>query len=97
MAAANQTFSSFEWDEKKRMQNIAKHGIDFEDALLALEEPHVEIRSDKNGEVRTLAICPDTDRLITVVYTMRGETCRIISARAARKYEQKLYNDHYAR
>ncbi|WP_230059549.1 MULTISPECIES: BrnT family toxin [Agrobacterium] len=30
-------------------------------------------------------------RLIAVVYTMRGETCRIISVRAARKNEQQLY------
>jgi uncharacterized DUF497 family protein len=33
----------------------------------------------RRGEVRALAICPESQRLI-VVYTMRGETCRIISA-----------------
>ncbi|KAB1089471.1 BrnT family toxin [Neorhizobium galegae] len=42
-------------------------------------------------------MCPDTHRLIAVVYTMRGEKCRIISARAARQNEQRLYYDRYPR
>lgn len=84
-------FGSFEWDENKRKANLDKHDIDFEDALEALHEPHVELPSDRDGEVRICAICPMGDRLIAVVYTMRGETCRIISARAARKNEYKLY------
>ncbi len=84
-------FSSFEWDENKRQTNIRKHGIDFEDAILALGEPHIEFRSDRDGEVRTVAICPDSSKLIAVVYTMRGDICRIISARAARKNEQRAY------
>ncbi|WP_234811322.1 BrnT family toxin [Xaviernesmea oryzae] len=65
--------------------------------VFALQEPRLEFRSDRNGEVRILAICPDTRRLIAVVYTMRGEKCRIISARAARENEQKLYYNRYPR
>lgn len=84
-------FISFDWDGNKRLINLAKHGIDFEDAAEALYEPHIEIPSDQNGEVRIRAICPFMGRLIAVVYTMRGDTCRIISARAARKNEQQLY------
>ncbi|MCQ1855624.1 BrnT family toxin [Neorhizobium galegae] len=34
---------------------------------------------------------------MAVVYTMRGEKCRIISARAARQNEQRLYCDCYPR
>jgi uncharacterized DUF497 family protein len=88
-------FHSFEWDEAKRQSNIQKHGIDFEDAVLALEEPHLEIRTERNGEVRTLAICPASTKVITVIYMMRDEKCRIISARAARKNEQRAYHDSY--
>lgn len=84
-------FSLFEWDEKKRQTNILKHGIDFPTAAAALNRPHLEMTADRNGEVRTLAICPDTLRLIAVIYTMRGECCRIISARAARDNEQRAY------
>ena len=90
-------FSSFDWDEGKRKTNILKHGIDFEDAVLALHRPRIEFRSDRNGEVRTVAICPDSERLIAVIYTMRGEACRIISARAARKNEQREYYARYPR
>ena len=97
MQPSDEEFSSFEWDEGKRLKNLEKHGIDFEDAALALQEPHVRFRSDKNGEARTLAICPDSGKLITVVYTMRGEVCRIISARAARKNEQRIYHENFGR
>lgn len=87
-------FASFEWDENKRKANLVKHDIDFEDALEALSEPHIELLSNRNGEVRICAICPLGRRLITVVYTMRGDICRIISARAARKNEHKLYHSN---
>ncbi|WP_438752831.1 BrnT family toxin [Pararhizobium sp. O133] len=87
---------SFEWNDQKRINNINKHGIDFEDALLALQEPRVEFQPIRNGEVRTLAICPDTNRIISVVYSMRGEICRIISARPAHKNEQRIYHQNFA-
>ncbi|HEX5933380.1 MAG TPA: BrnT family toxin [Pseudorhizobium sp.] len=84
-------FVAFEWDEAKRSANIEKHGIDFFAASAALLRPHAEIRSDRNGEVRLLAVCPAASGLITVIYTMRGESCRIISARAAHINEQRTY------
>ncbi len=86
-----QEFHEFEWDENKRRANLLKHEIDFIRAASALQKPHVKITSNRDGEARTLAICPDTHKLIAVVYTMRGEACRIISARAARKNEQRAY------
>ncbi|NKN38445.1 BrnT family toxin [Agrobacterium sp. a22-2] len=89
------SFPTFEWDDTKRQSNLQKHNIDFVAAAAALLKPHVQVRSDREGETRTLAICPDTHKLIAVVYTMRGETCRIISARAARKHEQREYRQIY--
>lgn len=97
MRIETEPLTSFVWDEQKRLSNIAKHGIDFEDAAIALQRPRIERPSDRNGEMRVLAICPETYRLIAVVYTMRDTTCRIISARRARKNEQRLYNAHYDR
>jgi uncharacterized protein len=69
-----------------------KRGIDFEDAVLALRQPHIEYRSDRQGEVRTVAICPDSGKLIAIFYTMRGDVCRIISSRAAQKNGQRDYH-----
>ena len=91
MAYERNAFSSFEWDEGKRLSNLTKHRIDFKDAAAALQLPHLEMRSDRNGEVRTLAICMATMRIIAVVYTMRDDVCRIISARAARSDEKGKY------
>ncbi len=86
---------SFDWDEDKRIKNIAKHGIDFLQAASALRGQRLEFASDKNGERRTLAICEGTNKLIAVIYTMRGDVCRIISARVARKNEQRAYRQAY--
>lgn len=96
MRFVEKEFSSFEWDERKRLANIDKHGIDFLDAVTALMRPHAEKRTDRDGEVRILAVCPETERLIAVIYTMRGETCRIISARAARKHEREKYRQIFS-
>lgn len=96
MQHADSKFSSFEWDENKRVINIYKHGIDFPIAAIALNEPHVESQTDKNGEVRTLAICPSSGTLIAIVYTMREEACRIISARSANKHERRQYHELFA-
>ncbi|MDI6027082.1 BrnT family toxin [Corticibacterium sp. UT-5YL-CI-8] len=84
-------FESFEWNPDKEAVNIEKHGIDFDQAAIALSQPHLEARSDRNGEIRILAICPSSGRIIAVILTMRGPICRIISARAARKNEQVEY------
>ncbi|WP_426227347.1 BrnT family toxin [Pararhizobium sp. DWP3-4] len=92
-----QPLTSFDWNDQKRLDNIRKHGIDFEDAILALQASRIEFQSIRNGEVRTLAICPDTNRIITVVYTMRAEICRIISARPAHKNEQRIYYQSFPR
>ena len=34
--------TGFEWDENKRLANIAKHGIDFRDAMDVFFEPHLD-------------------------------------------------------
>lgn len=96
MEVVTKNFISFEWDENKRLSNIEKHGIDFPRAARALSQPHLESRSDQNGECRILAICPETDDLIAIIYTMRGEVCRIISARATRKNERRTYRQIFS-
>ncbi|CUX26446.1 BrnT family toxin [Agrobacterium genomosp. 13] len=96
MDIVTRDFISFEWDENKRLSNIQKHGIDFPRAARALSQPHLESRSDQNGESRILAICPETDDLIAIIYTMRGDICRIISARATRKNERRTYRQIFS-
>jgi uncharacterized DUF497 family protein len=92
MPLITSAFASYTWDENKRAANLVKHKVDFEDAVLALEQPHLEMPSERNGEVRTLAICPETNRLIAVVFIARGDICRIISARVAHRNERREFD-----
>lgn len=84
------SFSEFEWDEKKRTRNKLKSGLDFPDVAKALLAPHLETPSDR-GEPRIKAIACSADRVIIVIFTMRGSVCRIISAWPADKNEQRKY------
>lgn len=84
-------FETFEWDEAKRQRVLTEREIDFLQAAEALLRPHLEEASDKQGEARTLAICPIGTRLVAVVYTMRDRTCRIVTVRAARRYEREEF------
>jgi uncharacterized DUF497 family protein len=81
----------FEWDESKRQANLAKHHIDFRDAKRMLEGPVFERTGRRHGEDRTLAIGLMEDIEIVVVYVMRGERRRIISARRAHRNERQEY------
>ncbi len=46
----------FEWDENKRLANLKKHRIDFYDAILILEYPHLNVPSDYKEEERWITI-----------------------------------------
>lgn len=83
----------FEWAPEKNEVNLRKHGIDFEGAKSIWDGRVVEVQSPQRhrGEIRYLAIGLYQGREIAVVYTMRGEHIRIISARRARKNERDFY------
>ncbi|WP_333823820.1 BrnT family toxin [Pinisolibacter sp.] len=83
--------ASFEWDNNKRLANIAKHGIDFEDAIDVFFEPHLDEPLSYPHEARRKALGLIGDRLVAVIYTWRGPSIRIISARRARANEQRAY------
>jgi hypothetical protein len=81
----------YEWDERKRLANIAKHGLDFFDVGIVFESPYVKVPSPHEGEERFLVIGTFKGRFVTVVCTMRSETIRIISFRRARHEERDTY------
>jgi uncharacterized protein (DUF4415 family) len=58
----------FEWDEPKRLSNIAKHDVDFRDAIVFFENPHVvEDARFAGNEQRWLAIGTIDNRYVTTV------------------------------
>ena len=89
----------FEWDEVKRDANLAKHGIDFVRAILMWACPVIDPIAERviEGETRRLAlgVIGDDDFVIAIVYTMRGEVRRIISARRGRRDERAYYQDQH--
>jgi uncharacterized DUF497 family protein len=85
------TIRGFQWDARKNISNLNKHGIDFDEAIELFYRPHVLQRSDRNKEERWIAIGEFEGRVLTVAFTYRGEEIRIISARRARGNEERTY------
>jgi uncharacterized protein len=84
----------FEWDEKKRLLNLEKHGLDFKDVMKIFDAPHIVVISQhSHEEERFLAIGLFDDIFFTVVYTLRHHKIRIISFRRARHEERKKYQE----
>ena len=85
----------FEWDENKNSSNIKKHGIDFNDAKHIFEDKQRKTSPDLRidyGEDRWITIGKVIDTIMVVVYTIRSNVCRLISARYAKKKERDEYN-----
>jgi uncharacterized DUF497 family protein len=85
----------YEWDDAKAAANLAKHGIDFLDAIGALSDPNrIEVVDDRFAydEERILTIGMTHGTVLFIVTTTRDENlCRIISARRATRHEQNRY------
>jgi uncharacterized protein len=84
----------FEWDESKRQTNLAKHHIDFQDAIRIFDGPVFESMNRRRGEERIVAIGSIKGIEIVLVYVMRGKQRRIISARRAHRNERQDYANH---
>jgi uncharacterized DUF497 family protein len=87
----------FEWDAGKNAANATKHAISFDDATRIFDGPILEGLDERHdyGEERLVAIGMLDDLEVTVVYTMRGGSRRIISARRAHHRERKAYHQRY--
>jgi len=81
-----------ESDEPRRERNLAKHGLDFTLAALIFDgRPRFDQLSDHPGEVRYLSTALIEFRFMTVVWTWRHESVRVISLRRARNAEERAY------
>lgn len=88
----------FDWDPKKAKANLAKHGVAFEQATKAFDDPFaIELDDDFIGEDRYRIIgYAGAHLLLLVVYTERSGSSgklvtRLISARRATREERKRY------
>lgn len=87
---------TFEWHDAKARSNLAKHGTSFVQARNAFYDPYyIDIRHHYHGrEVRFAAVGLADGRELFVVYTLRGQTVRLISAREANRLESLEYWKH---
>lgn len=94
------TWRAFEWDDAKAASNLAKHRVSFTFATrVFLDASLMDLDAFQPGdrEVRRKAIGTIDGRIFTVVYTMRGDVIRIISARPCNTKEGKSYGSVHSR
>jgi uncharacterized DUF497 family protein len=94
----------FEWDENKNRQNLRKHDVRFETAVLVFDDPLAISQRDYSVEeeerwITVGAIGPAS--ILLVVHALYEEpmeqVIRIISARAAESHERKAYAEAHKR
>ena len=88
---------TFEWDENKADRNLKKHGVSFEEASTVFGDPLSLTIGDPlhSEEEDRFVILGESHRrrFLVVVFTERGESIRIISARLASRRERKQYEE----
>ena len=87
----------YEWDENKRIANLARHKVDFTNALDFQWDTAIETIDDRfdYDEERWVALGYIGNRLHVMVYTFRVETIRIISLRKANNRERIYYEKQF--
>jgi uncharacterized DUF497 family protein len=83
----------FEWDPVKAASNLRKHGIRFAEAVTVLEDQAaLSMPDDSSDEERFVAVGMDSRaRILVMVYAVRGDRIRVISARKATRRERSQY------
>ena len=89
---------NYEWNLIKEWLNIAKHGVDFEEAKSVFADEFALVLFDEdhsNDEERFLILdMSQKERILLVVHCYReNDTIRIISSRKATKNETKQYKE----
>jgi len=83
-----------EFDLDKAARNQSKHDVSFAEAEPVFNDPLALTREDEDaqGESRFVTMGMGAlGRLLTVVWTQRGDVIRFISAREATRNERKTY------
>lgn len=82
-----------EYDPAKSVGNLKKHGLSLEQAKQLWEVPAAVVRARTVGEERFMIIGRLGHKLYSAIFTMRGETIRLISARRSHGKEEQIYHE----
>ena len=83
-----------EWDPRKAAENLRKHGVDFADVVIALEDENALTIEDKDHDeqrFKTLGMGLCLSILYVIHADRDNNRIRIISARKADRSEIKQY------
>jgi uncharacterized protein len=83
----------FAWDPEKAESNFEKHRVHFADAQTIFKDDGLQMAFDETSEEEgyTAIGVGSLGEISFVVYTVRGETLRFISARRATRRERREY------
>lgn len=87
-----------EYDSKKAASNLQKHNVSFEEAASVLFDQFLLTNEDSyiENEQRFFSIGKsESGYLLVVVWTLRDDTIRIISARKATKSQRGEYEEQF--
>jgi uncharacterized protein len=93
---ATVVFGDFEWDDRKAVVNLKKHGVSFEEAITALADPYAIGAPDVVLMERWITI--GRSALLRVLFVVHTENLpagriRIISARKASATQRRKYEE----
>jgi uncharacterized DUF497 family protein len=88
----------FEWDEQKRCENLRKHRLDFRDCAAAFRWRTLTVMDHRfdYGEDRWRSYGLLRERVVVMVYVVRGNAVRVISMRKADRDEQTFFFESFA-
>lgn len=81
------------YNEAKRQANLAKHGIDLAECAPIFDFPMLsqEDTRESYGEQRTQTIGWLHGEIVTLIWTERADSARLISCRKATPHEARQY------
>ena len=91
------TCAGFEWDKGNTFKNWERHQVtQGECEQVFFNEPLIvfhDIKHSQEEQRMFLLGTTDSDRLLFMVFTVRNNLIRVISARDMNKKERKIYNE----
>jgi uncharacterized DUF497 family protein len=86
----------FEWDEGKRLANIEKHDVGFEEAYPVFDgRPVLTVPDHRHAEERYKTVAEVGRRFVTIVWTPRDLKIRLFSVRRSSRAERRTYRALY--
>lgn len=88
---------AFLWSAAKARANLLRHGVSFVEAIDVVRDPLARVIDDpihSSDERRYIAFgVSRRHRLLTVIYTVRGGSIRLITARRSTTRERIAYEE----